>query len=63
MQKAIISHPAKAFRQDMLKDKPKEVFPFEGAGTDVAGAAFDIFKGDMAIFIGNDVVFGDDAPV
>ena len=47
----------------MLKDKPKEVFPFEGAVTDVAGAAFDIFKGDMAIFIGNDVVFGDDAPV
>ena len=47
----------------MLQDKPQEVFAFEGAAKDFLRAAFDILKGYIAIFIGDDVAFTDYAPV
>lgn len=47
----------------MLQDKPQEVFTFEGAVAGFAGTAFDVFEGDLAVLIGDDVAFTDDAPV
>ena len=47
----------------MLQNEPKEVFAFGGAEAGFAGTAFDIFKSDIAVFIGDDIAFTDDAPV
>ena len=63
MQKAIVSGPAKAFWQNMLQDKPQEVFAFGGAVAGFASTAFEVFKGDVAISIGEDIGFTDDASV
>jgi len=63
MQKAIVSSPTEAFWQNMLQDKPQEVFGLAGAVKGFAGTAFDVFKGNVAVSIGDDIVFGDDAPV
>jgi hypothetical protein len=63
MQEAIVSCSTKAFGQNMLQDQPQEVFALYGAVTGFAGAAFDVFEGDIAIMIGHDIVFRDDAPV
>lgn len=63
MQEAIIPYPAKAFGQDMLQDKPQEIVAFDGPVERLAGTAFDVLGGDLAIMIGDDVVFSDDAPV
>ena len=63
MQKAIVSGPAKAFWQNMLQDKPQDVFAFSAAVTGFAGTGFDIFESDFAILIGDDIVLPDDASV
>jgi hypothetical protein len=63
MQKAIISGSTKAFGQNMLQYQPQEVFTFDGAAAGLAGTAFDVFEGDVAILIRHDIAFTDDAPV
>jgi hypothetical protein len=63
MQEAIVSNPAKALGQDMLEDKPQEVLSFDGAVERLAGAALDVSEGDLAVLMGDDVVFTDDTPV
>ncbi len=63
MQEAVVSDPAKAFGQNMLQDKPHEVVAFDGTVETFAGTALDVFEGDLAILIGDDVVFTDDAPL
>ena len=63
MQKAIVSGPAKGFGQNMLQDKPQEVFAFSAAVKGIAGTGFDIFESDFAILMGDDIVFTDDASV
>jgi hypothetical protein len=63
MQKAIVSGATKAFGQNMLQDQPQEVFALGGAAAGFSGKAFDIFEGDIAIMIGHDIVFADNAPV
>jgi hypothetical protein len=63
MQETIISDPAKAFGQDMLQDKPQEVVAFHGTVERFAGTALDVLKGDLAVLIGDDALFTDDAPV
>ena len=63
MQEAIVSGPSKAFGQDMLQDKPYEVVAFDGTVERFSGTALDVFEGDIAILIGDDAVFTDDAPV
>ena len=63
MQEAIVSDPTKGFGQDMLQDKPYEVVAFDGAVEAFAGTAFDVFEGDVAILIGDNIAFTDDAPV
>ena len=47
----------------MLQDKPYEVFTVEVAVAGFAGTAFDIFEGDVAILVGDDVGFTDYTPV
>jgi len=63
MQKAIISDAAKTFWQNVLQNEPYEVFAFERAIAGFAGTAMHIFKNNMAVLIGYDIIFGDDAPV
>ena len=63
MQKAIVSDTAKAFGQNVLQNEPQEVFAFERAIAGFAGTAMHIFKSNMAVLIGYDIIFGDDAPV
>jgi hypothetical protein len=63
MQKAIVSGPAKAFGQNMLQDQPQEVFAVYFAVTGFTGTGFDIFEGDFAILMGDDIVLADDASV
>ena len=47
----------------MLQDQPQEVFALDAAVKGFAGTAFDVFEGDIAIMIGHDIVFADNAPV
>ena len=63
MQEAVVSDPVKAFGQNMLQNKPQEVVAFEGTVERFAGTAFDVFEGDIAVLIGDDALFTDDAPV
>ena len=63
MQKTIISDPAKTFWQNMLQNEPQEVLAFDRAIAGFAATAMHIFKSNLAILIGYDVIFGDDAPV
>ena len=63
MQKAIVSGAAKALGQNVLQDQPQEVFALGGAVTCFAGTAFDVLKGDIAVLVGDDIIFADDAPV
>ena len=63
MQKTIISDPAKTFWQNMLQNEPQEDLAFDRAIEGFAGTAFHIHKSDIAILIGYDIIFGDDAPV
>jgi hypothetical protein len=63
MQKAIVSGAAKALGQNMLQYQPQEVFAFEATAAGFTGTAFDISEGDMAIKIGHDIAFADNAPV
>ena len=63
MQKAIISDATKAFWQNVLQNQPQKVFAFERAIVGFAGTAMHIFKSDLAVLIGYDIIFGDDAPV
>ena len=63
MQKAVISEPTKTLGQNMLQNEPKEVFAFGGTVAGFAGTAFDVFKCDIAVLIGDDTAFTNDAPV
>ena len=63
MQKAIISDTAKAFWQNMLQNEPEKVFSFGRTVACFAATAFDVFKCDVAILVGDDIFFTDDAPV
>jgi len=63
VEEAIVPSPTEAFGQNMLQDKPQEVFPLESAVKGFAGTAFDVLECDIAISIGNNVVLSDDAPV
>lgn len=63
MQEAIVSDSAKAFGQDMLEDKPQEVFAFDDTKERFAATALDVLEGDIAILIGDDIAFTDDTPV
>ena len=47
----------------MLQHEPQEVFAFERAIADFAGTALHIPGGDVAVFIGDDIIFRDEAPV
>ncbi|MCU0572650.1 MAG: hypothetical protein MUC41_06610 [Syntrophobacteraceae bacterium] len=55
----MVTDPAKALGQDMLRDKPREVVAFEGALERFAGTALDVFEGDMTILAGDDDLFTD----
>ena len=63
MQKAIVSGAAKAFGQNVLQNEPQEVFAFDRAIEGFAGSAVHVFKSDIAVLIGDDIIFRDDAPV
>ena len=63
MQKTIVSHPAKTFGQDVLQEQPQEIFALDDAVAGLAGPAFDVLKSNMAILIGDDIIFTNDAPV
>jgi hypothetical protein len=63
VQEAVVSDPAKAFGQNMLQDKPQEIVAFEGTVERFAGTALDVLEGDLAVLIGDDALFTDDAPV
>ena len=63
MQKAIVSDPAKALGQNVLQNEPQEVFAFFSAIAGFAGRAVYIFKSDIAVLIGDDIIFRDDAGV
>jgi len=47
----------------MLQNEPKEFFTFEGTVADFSGTTFDIFKSDVAVLVGDDTAFTDDASV
>ena len=47
----------------MLQNEPKEVFCFERTILGFSGTALHILKGDVAVLIGNDIAFTNDAPV
>lgn len=49
MQEAMDYDPRKAFGQDVLQDKPRELVALEGAVEPFAGAALDAFEGDLAV--------------
>ena len=63
MQEAIIPDAAKALWQDVLEHEPQEVFAGEGAVLCFTRVAFDIAERHLAIAVGDDVVFTDDAAV
>ena len=63
MQKAIVSDTAKAFGQNVLQNEPQEVFAFERAIVNFTGSAVDVFKSDIAVLIGDDIIFRDDTAV
>ena len=63
MQKAIVSDPTKPLWQNMLHNEPEKVFAFDCTAAGFAAAAFDVFKCDVAILVGDDIFFTDDAPV
>lgn len=63
VQEAAVSAPAKAFGQNMLQNKPQEVVAFESTVERFAGTALEVFEGDIAVLIGDDALFADDAPV
>ena len=63
MQKAIVSDTAKAFGQNVLQNEPQEVFTFERTIVNFTGSAVDVFKSDIAVLIGDDIIFRDDTAV
>ena len=63
VQEAIVSESAKPLGQDMLHNEPKKVLAFGATVAGFAGTGFDIFKSDVSVFIGDDIIFTDDAPV
>ena len=63
MQKAIVSDTAKAFRQNVLQNEPQEVFAFDRAIAKFTGTAVNVFKSDIVVLIGNDIIFRDDTAV
>ena len=63
VQKAIVSDPTKPFWQNMLQNEPEKVFAFGHTVAGFAAAAFNVFKGDASVLVGDDIFFTDDAPV
>jgi len=63
VKKSIIPDPAQSFRQHMLHDQMQEIFPFKGSISRIAALAFNIFKRDPAVLIGNDIFFADNTTV
>ena len=47
----------------MLQHQPAKVFPLEFAILGFTRFTLGIFKDDNTVFIGDDIVFTDDAPV
>ena len=63
MQKAIIARTTKTPRQNVLQNKPQEVFAFERAHFDLLRLAVDIPKRYVAIVIGHDILLADHAAI
>jgi hypothetical protein len=61
VQKAIVSHSAKALGEDMLYDQVNEILAGQSSVFYGLGLAFDIPKSNLAVCVGDDVLFGDHA--
>jgi len=63
MKKPIVPDPPKPFGQHMLHDQAQKILSFEGAILCIAGFAFNILKGYLAILIGNNIFFTDNTTI
>ncbi len=63
MEKAVISGTTKTFGKDVLQNKPKKVFALDRARTHLTGSTLSILKRYIAVFVGDDTSFADDASV
>ena len=63
MQKAEVAGAAEAFGQHMLQDQPQKVCTGNGALRQLPGLGVAIAESHLAVVAGDDILFGDDAPV
>lgn len=63
MQKAKVARTSESLGQHMLQHQPQELCAGHGAPFQLHGLAVAITEADLAGSAGEDVFFGDDAPV
>ncbi len=61
VQKAVVSRSAEALGENMLQYQVNEILAGQSTVCFGFGLAFDISKSNLAVFVGDDVLFGDHA--